>query len=171
LSANLNAVTAIDSLNLWVVGDHGTVIRTVDGGMTWTTVESGTTRNLNAVCLVDRDHGWIVGDSGTVLIYRRGGVTGIRRDAYSDPIEFEMEAFPNPFNPTTVTRYQLPVACDVKLSVYDLIGREVSVLVNERKDAGVHEVKFDGSNLASGVYFYRLEPGSFVETKKLLLVR
>jgi len=79
--------------------------------------------------------------------------------------------YPNPFNPTTVVSYQLPMASEVKLVVYNLLGREVSVLVNERKAAGVHEVKFDGSNLASGVYFYRLIAGDFVQTRRMVLVR
>ncbi len=79
--------------------------------------------------------------------------------------------FPNPFNPTTVIRYQLPVSSVVRLGVYDLLGREVSVLVNDRRDAGVHEVRFDGTGLSSGVYFYRLTAGSSVQTRKFLLVR
>jgi hypothetical protein len=58
-----------------------------------------------------------------------------------------------------------------RLSVYDILGREVSVLVNERRDAGVYELKFDGSNLASGVYFYRLTAGDFVSTKRMLVVK
>jgi hypothetical protein len=58
----------------------------------------------------------------------------------------------------------------VNLSVYDILGRQVSVLVNDRRDAGVHDVKFDGSMLASGVYFYRLQAGDFVETRKLLIL-
>jgi hypothetical protein len=67
--------------------------------------------------------------------------------------------YPNPFNPTTAIRYQLPAAGEVTLAVYDLLGCEVSVLVNERRDAGVHEVNFDASGLASGVYLYRLQAG------------
>jgi hypothetical protein len=59
----------------------------------------------------------------------------------------------------------------VGLTVYDLLGREVSVLVNDRREAGVHEVKFDGSGLASGVYFYRLRAGDFVATKRLHLLK
>jgi len=55
--------------------------------------------------------------------------------------------------------------------VYDILGREVFVLVNERRNAGVHEVKFDGSNLASGVYFYRIQAGDFTQTKRLLLLK
>ena len=65
----------------------------------------------------------------------------------------------------------MPHSSQVKLTVFDILGREVSVLVNERRDAGAYEVKFDGSNLASGVYFYRLQAGSFVQTRKLLLLR
>jgi hypothetical protein len=59
----------------------------------------------------------------------------------------------------------------VSLTVYDLLGRQVSVLVNERREAGVHEVKFEGSGLASGMYFYRMQAGSFVQTRKLLLLK
>jgi hypothetical protein len=88
------------------------------------------------------------------------------------PTEFRLEQnYPNPVNPTTVVRYQLPVASRVKLVVYDLLGRQVAVLVNERRNAGVHEVRFDAAGLASGVYFYRLTAGSYMDTKKLLLIR
>jgi hypothetical protein len=59
----------------------------------------------------------------------------------------------------------------VKLIVYDLLGREVSVLVNERRDAGIHEVKFDGSNLASGVYIYRLQAGDVVASRQLIILK
>jgi len=79
--------------------------------------------------------------------------------------------YPNPFNPSTTITYALPKSSDVRLSVYDILGREVSVLVNERRDAGVHEVKFDGTNLASGVYMYRIQAGGFVQVKRLLLLR
>jgi hypothetical protein len=70
-----------------------------------------------------------------------------------------------------VVRYQVPVASDVKLVVYDLLGREVTMMVNDRKEAGSYEVKFDGTGLASGVYFYRLQAGYFVQTQKLILLR
>jgi hypothetical protein len=78
---------------------------------------------------------------------------------------------PNPFNPSTIIKFELPRSSDVRLSVFDLLGREVSILVNERRDAGVHEVKFDGSKFASGVYVYRLEAGQFVQSRKLILLR
>jgi hypothetical protein len=88
------------------------------------------------------------------------------------PKEFGLgQNYPNPFNPSTTIRFELPKAAHVSLGVYDILGREVSVLVNERRDAGVHEVRFDGSNLASGVYFYRMQAGDFVDSKQLLLLR
>jgi hypothetical protein len=88
------------------------------------------------------------------------------------PAAFALEQnYPNPFNPATVIRYQIPALSPVKLVVYDLLGREVSVLVNERKAAGSYGVSFDAAGLSSGVYFCRMEAGSFRETRKLLLVR
>jgi hypothetical protein len=67
--------------------------------------------------------------------------------------------------------FEVPKSSVVRLSVYDLLGREVSALLNERRDAGVHEVEFEGSNLASGVYFYRLQTGDIVQTKKLMILK
>jgi M6 family metalloprotease-like protein len=100
-----------------------------------------------------------------------GVVTGVKAMA-EVPKQFGLDQnYPNPFNPSTSIKYELPKSTELKLSVFDLLGREVSVLVNERRDAGVHEVKFDASNLASGVYFYRLQAGDFVQTRKLLLLR
>jgi hypothetical protein len=79
--------------------------------------------------------------------------------------------YPNPFNPTTVIRYQLPVASHVELKVYDILGREVTTLVNEQKPAGYYTVQFNAAGLASGVYFYRMKAGDFLETRKLTLIR
>ncbi len=81
------------------------------------------------------------------------------------------QCYPNPFNPRTTIKYDSPGATKVNLTVYDILGREVSVLVNERKAPGNYRVEFDGSNLASGVYFYRLQAGDFVATKRLLLLK
>jgi hypothetical protein len=81
------------------------------------------------------------------------------------------EAYPNPCNPSTTIRYELPDSRDVRLAVYDMIGREVSVLVDQKKEAGIYDVRFDGSGLASGVYLARLTAGNFVQTRKVLIVR
>jgi hypothetical protein len=88
------------------------------------------------------------------------------------PATFALEQnYPNPFNPKTVVSSQLPVASWVRLVVYDLLGREVKVLMDERKEAGKHSVEFDASGLASGVYFYRMTAGAFVTAKQMLLVK
>jgi hypothetical protein len=79
--------------------------------------------------------------------------------------------YPNPFNPSTTIKFELPRTSNVSLTVFDILGREVSMLVNERKNAGVHEVKFDASRLSSGVYFYRMQARDFVQTRKLLLLK
>jgi len=79
--------------------------------------------------------------------------------------------YPNPFNPVTAIRYQIPGVCNVRLVVYDLLGREVAALVNERQDAGSYTVTFDGSRIASGVYLYRIQAGDFVQARRMALLR
>jgi len=79
--------------------------------------------------------------------------------------------FPNPFNPTTKIKYQIPEISFVTLKVYDVLGNEVAILVNDEKPIGGYEVEFDGTGLTSGIYFYKLQAGSFVETKKMVLMK
>jgi len=88
------------------------------------------------------------------------------------PSKFELQQnYPNPFNPATTIRYGLPARSHVSLSVFNTLGQQVATLVNEIQDVGYYDVRFDASSLASGVYFYRLQAGGFVATKKLLSVK
>lgn len=88
------------------------------------------------------------------------------------PREYDLaQNFPNPFNPSTIIRYAIPVKSHVLLTVHNLLGQVVSTIVNGEQEAGFHEIRFDALNLASGVYLYRLEAGKFVETRKLTLIR
>jgi hypothetical protein len=82
-----------------------------------------------------------------------------------------LQNYPNPFNPTTVVSYQLPAFSEVRLGVYDLLGRELAILVNERQEAGRYQVTFNAAGLAGGVYFYRLQSGTFQETRRMMLVK
>jgi hypothetical protein len=100
-------------------------------------------------------------------------ITGIEEQfTLAIPHEFRLEQnFPNPFNPSTTIRYGLPVRSHVSVTVYNALGQQVAVLQNGEQEAGYHDVKFDGSHLGSGVYFYRIEAGPFVQTRKLLLIK
>lgn len=102
----------------------------------------------------------------SAFIFRQQSVSGIAGNQWAPNTPVLFQNYPNPFNPTTVISYQLPVVSTVKLIVYDMLGRQVSELVNEKKDAGIHQVTFDarlhrgqGARLSSGVYFYRLQAG------------
>ena len=86
--------------------------------------------------------------------------------------DFSLEQnYPNPFNPATTIKYQIAESGLVTLKVYNLLGQEVATLVNEEKTVGFYRIRFDGSNLASGVYFYRLQAGKFSDVRKLLLLK
>ena len=88
------------------------------------------------------------------------------------PTRFALyQNFPNPFNPTTTIRYGLPEASHVLLRVYDVLGREIATLVDAHETAGVHEVGFGASRLASGMYFYRIEASGFAEVMKMVLAK
>ncbi|MFC2094786.1 T9SS type A sorting domain-containing protein [Bacteroidota bacterium] len=99
--------------------------------------------------------------------------TAVGDDAGSGvPDAFELfPNYPNPFNPSTTIYYALPEAGNVELIVYDVLGNEVSTLVNEEKPAGINEVEWNASNVPSGVYFYRLSADGFVQTRKMMLMK
>jgi catechol 2,3-dioxygenase-like lactoylglutathione lyase family enzyme len=99
-------------------------------------------------------------------------VTGVEASPIQVPYRFELaQNYPNPFNPSTKIHYTLKNSGNVRLSVYDLLGREVAVLVNGVRAAGSHEVTFSRPDLGSGVYFYKLQSGGQVMTKKMVLLR
>ena len=88
------------------------------------------------------------------------------------PDEFSLnQNYPNPFNPTTKVRYSIPHSSRVFIKVFDILGNEVKTLVNEVKPAGTYEIEFEAAKLPSGIYFYKIEAGSFVETKKMILLK
>jgi hypothetical protein len=82
-----------------------------------------------------------------------------------------VQNYPNPFNPSTMIKYQIPASSNVTLKIYDVLGNEISTLVNEFKPAGFYEVDYNADKLTSGVYFYKIEAGKFVQTKKMILLK
>ena len=108
---------------------------------------------------------------GYVILEGRG-VVAIEDEYSSLPAEYMLEQnYPNPFNPTTRIRYTLPQSGDVSLIVYDLLGQEVALLINDNMHAGNHQVRWDASNLSSGIYFYRLQADDFVQTRKMVYLK
>ncbi|HTX99642.1 MAG TPA: T9SS type A sorting domain-containing protein, partial [Bacteroidota bacterium] len=98
--------------------------------------------------------------------------TGISDLKLGIPSTFVLNGnYPNPFNPTTTIRFGVPTRSAVRITVYNILGALVARLVEEEVSAGYHEVRFDATNLASGMYLYRMQAGSFVQTKSLLLVK
>ena len=99
---------------------------------------------------------------------------GVRpNDAHQSPQKFVLhQNYPNPFNSETKIRYSLPNSQTISLKIYDLLGREAMVLIDrEYKTSGIHEIKCDAANLSSGIYYYQLQAGEFVRTRKMLLLR
>ena len=85
---------------------------------------------------------------------------------------FKLEQnYPNPFNPTTIINYELPITNDVELSIYNVIGQKITTLLREIKQAGTHQVEWDATGYASGVYYYKIEAGEFVDVRRMVLLR
>jgi hypothetical protein len=100
-----------------------------------------------------------------------GGGTVVRDDFQIPARTTLLSNYPNPFNPETIIRYQLSASSYVKLTVFDVLGREITTIVNKEQKAGTHEVKFNGSNLNSGIYMYQLRAGSFIQTRKMVYLK
>jgi hypothetical protein len=93
-------------------------------------------------------------------------------DNFSNPTEFKLyDNYPNPFNPSTIIRYSIPEASFTSIKLHNALGKEVSSLVNETKSAGTYEVEFNAHNLSSGIYYYTLQAGSLIQTKKMILIK
>jgi hypothetical protein len=115
-----------------------------------------------------------LGNDGTIddTLYLNNTVNVEDQGSLLSPDNYNLaQNYPNPFNPVTTIQYSIPQRSSVTLKVYDVLGNEIAALVNEEKDRGVYSVTFDASQLASGIYFYRLQAGSFARTKKMIYLR
>jgi hypothetical protein len=143
------------------------------GGVSWEDQAPGNFDNLNSVYFNDSNNGWVVGWNGTILHTTNGGANFVEEEELNEiPTEFLLsQNYPNPFNPSTKIRYSVPVSSNVMIKVFDILGNEIETLVKEEKLAGSYEITWYAANLPSGVYFYKLQASSFVEMKKMILIK
>jgi hypothetical protein len=177
----------IDSLaNIYILGSISitNVISTIttikydsSGTLKWgqNYLDSGTTPSS---ILIDNDLNiFSAGSKGslaigyTVLI-KYSQLTGVKKDLSNLPKDYKLlQNYPNPFNPSTTINFQIPILSHITLSVYDILGREIAVILNENKNAGFYKIKWDGTKYPTGIYFYRLQTERFTKTKKMVLMR
>ncbi len=158
--------------SLFAGTSSGMVFLSRDRGTTWSTVNDGALFGVILDLVLDDSCLYVSGAEG---VWRRPlsemiSIMGVPPGEI--PHAFILhQNYPNPFNPSTTIRYGLPARSHVALTVFNTLGQQVTTLVSGDQDPGYHEIKFDGANLPSGVYFYRMQAGAYTETRKVLLVR
>ncbi|MBL0106139.1 MAG: choice-of-anchor D domain-containing protein [Ignavibacteria bacterium] len=167
-------VCGTQNSNLYVLnGDSGRVLFSYNFG----TATTNTVEQVSALKSIDGNVSTeFLGGSrtGKLICFSGGpnGVIGINNIAGSVPEKFSLsQNYPNPFNPVTNLEFGIAELGFVSLKVFDVLGKEVITLVNEKLSPGVYEAEFDGSSLSSGIYFYKLEAGDFIETKRMILIK
>lgn len=158
----------------YISGAAGKIYKTYDGGQNWVEMISNSSNPLKDMCFNTSNVGFIVGTNGTILKTVTAGeiVIGITQISSEIPDGYYLSYnYPNPFNPVTNIEFKIPESTNVTIRVFDITGREISTLINEIKSAGSYKINFNGDNLASGVYFYRIETERFVETKRMVLLK
>jgi photosystem II stability/assembly factor-like uncharacterized protein len=145
-------------------------LHTSDGGVTWDVQSLPTNGYFLAMSAPDARHCWLASWDG-VIVKWNGSTSASPEQRHPTPVSMSLSSFPNPFNPRTVLSFDLPSQACASLSVYDLTGRLVQSFAERMYPSGRHQVTFDGSNLATGVYFARLKTDQVATTHKLLLLK
>lgn len=182
-AGQLYCIEFLDSLNGWI-GGSGRILRTTNGGENWEIQLEGMQTDFEQMIILHKDKvayalgkDWN-GKTHTLLRADLSNLTEVKSDINILPEECSLsQNYPNPFNPSTTISYQIPSSSFVTLKVYDVLGNEVAVLVNEWKEAGRYNYEFGSATggrnyeLPSGVYFYQLKSGEFTDTKKFILLK
>jgi hypothetical protein len=169
----------------WIGGSYGLMCKTTNGGYNWLQENVSHFGNgyFGDLFFYNDTIGWAVGAPGKILYTETGGQITKISNINTISSNFELfQNYPNPFNASTKIKFDIPMDDPkgtprfrgndkVVLKVYDVMGREVETLVSEVKQAGYYSVDFNGSALASGVYFYRIVSGDFVMTKRMILLK
>ena len=152
---------------------NGRIVYTANGGDSWATQYVPTISTIRQIHFLTTDTGYAVTDNGMILkTYNAGNPIGIIQLNTETPDKYSIKQnFPNPFNPSTNMQFSLPKSSFVTLKVYDNIGQEVALLINQNMSSGNYEYKFDAGTLGSGIYYYRISANGFTETKKMILIK
>ncbi len=143
-----------------------------DNGTNWIQRNEGLiSLNINAFCILNN---YIFAATDAYSVYRRplSELIGIQPISNEIPHQYFLsQNYPNPFNPVTKIKFQIPKLSNTKITIYDILGKEVATLVNQELKPGVYEIDFDGNRLASGIYYYNLKADDYIATKKMVLVK
>jgi photosystem II stability/assembly factor-like uncharacterized protein len=168
----LDGVHFININTGYISGWSGVILKTTNGGENWESQFSGTNRNLESIYFIDSVTAFTAGQDGTILKTTNGGITPIEQTGNIIFKDFLLyQNYPNPFNPNTNIQFNISNSTFTKLTIYDVTGGVITILVNEELRPGVYEVDWDASNKASGIYYYKLETQSFTETKRMVLLK
>lgn len=157
----------------YICGRDGCIMKSVNSGINWFTQNTPTSQYLWSVFFISRDTGYATGGNGTILKTVSGGEPiGIKKISYIVPDKFKLyQNYPNPFNPETIIKFQCSKSANVKLTVYDILGREIAFLVDQQLKPGVYEIDFDGTKYPGGAYYYRITASEFSESRIMILVK
>ena len=174
----LQGILYISTTKVYVSGTNGTILKSTDGGLSWSPQTTNTAATLRSICMFPTDDiGFVVGSGGLILRTTNGGLSAITPNSNEIPSGYSLsQNYPNPFNPSTKISFNIPssgssVSRVVQLKMFDMLGREVALLVNEALQPGSYEIEFDAKDLPTGTYFYRLTTDGFTETKKMILIK
>jgi photosystem II stability/assembly factor-like uncharacterized protein len=173
---NSNIIWSLCFLNEntgWATGQPELLQKTTNGGINWNQQSTPAANWIMDVKFVNENTGWAVGSQGKIFYTSNGGGSVSVQNISSEvPSSYSLKQnYPNPFNNTSNLKFQISKLGNVKIIVYDVMGREVQMLVNETLQPRIYETTFDGSMLPSGVYFYKLTSGDFSETKRMLMIK
>ena len=180
LQYSLMSIKFVNSNTGYIVGatsvfttDLGILLKTTNGGVSWQRKNLVSNEELYDICFINETTGFIAGGDGLILKTTTGGEPiGIIQTSTVIPAKYYLsQNFPNPFNPVTNIKFDIPKSMLVKISVYDILGKEISILANEEMNAGSYSVDWDASNYPSGVYFYKITARDYSESKKMVLVK
>lgn len=160
----------VDENNGWSCGFNGSLFNTIDGGNSWTTLNSGVSETLNSVFFIDIDNGYVVGDMNFILKTGNGISNVLAQKYIHESYNFILyENYPNPFNPETTIKYHLSKSNNIIIKIYNIAGQEIETLVNKYQATGNHEITWQPKGLPSGIYFYKFQAHKHTEVRKLIL--